>query len=101
VKRALLVMVLFAAGCASRETDPQTYDNNDVELAVGNAARMSCSCLFVMKMPSDFCAAWVKASPNVAKFNIDIEKKVVEATALIDWGARAHYVDDRRGCILE
>ena len=101
MKRAWLVAVWMAAGCASRETDPQTYDNNDVELAVGNSARMSCSCLFVMKMPTDFCAAWVKASPNVAKFNIDLDRKIVEATTLLDFGARAHYVDDRRGCILE
>ncbi|MBS1153670.1 MAG: uncharacterized protein H6Q89_5368 [Myxococcaceae bacterium] len=96
-----LALVLLLAGCASRATDPQTYDNNDAELAVGNAARMTCSCLFVMKMPDDFCAAWVKASPNVARFNIDKEKKIVEGVALLQWGARAHFVDEKRGCVLE
>lgn len=93
--------LLFLTACASRTTDPQTFDNNDVELAMGNAARMSCSCLFVMKMPPDFCQAWVKASPNVASFKIDSDKKVVEATGLLEFGARAHFVDERRGCVLE
>ncbi len=102
MKRLVLTMlVLGFGGCASRATDPQTYDNNDVELAVGNTARMSCSCLFVMKMSQEFCAAWVKASPDVAKFTIDMEKKTVESYALLNWGVRAHYVDDRRGCVLE
>ena len=83
------------------ETEHQTFDNNDVELAMGNTARMSCTCLFVMNMPQDFCAAWVKASPDVAKFKVDLDKKVVEATGLLEWGARAHFVDERRGCLLE
>jgi hypothetical protein len=101
VSRLGLAGALLLAGCASRATDPQTYDNNDVELAVGNAARMSCSCLFVMNMSDEFCAAWVKASPNVAKFSVDKEKKTVEASALLAWGARARFVDARHGCLLE
>jgi hypothetical protein len=96
-----LALIFFFAGCANSEGPLRSYDNNDVELAVGNAARMSCSCLFVMKMPEDFCRAWVRASPNVAKYTVDTEARTVEATALLSWGARAHYVDDRRGCVLE
>ncbi len=99
MKRLSLLVLL--AGCANRNAEPQTYDNNDVELAVGNAARMSCSCLFVMKMSQEFCSAWVKASPDVARFTIDMNNKTVEATALVEWGARAHFVDARRGCVLE
>lgn len=99
--RRLALVVLMLSGCASRTTDPQTYDNNDVELAVGNSARMSCSCLFVMKMSDAYCKAWVKASPDVARFSIDLEKKTVEASALLQWSAKARYVDDRRGCVLD
>jgi hypothetical protein len=101
MKRLALAMVVLLGGCASRTSDPQTYDNNDLELVVGNAARMSCTCLFVMKMDDEFCRAWVKASPSVASYTVDREKKVVEATALLEWGARARFVDERRGCVLE
>ncbi len=80
---------------------PRTYSQNDAQLAVGNAARMSCSCLFVMKMSDAFCHAWVKASPDVARFSFDPDAKTVEASALINWSARAHYVDDKHGCVLE
>ena len=99
MKRALLALLL--AGCASPSSTPRTYANNDLQLAVGNAARMSCSCLFVMNKSEEFCQAWVKASPSVAKFTVDRGAKVVEATALLSWGARAHYIDDRHGCLLE
>ena len=99
MKRALLV--LFFAACAQPDSTPRLYATNDAQLAVGNAARMSCSCLFVMNMPEEFCRAWVKASPDVARFSVDSTKKIVEASALITWSARAHYVDDKRGCVLE
>ncbi|MFZ5468203.1 MAG: hypothetical protein ACOZIN_02095 [Myxococcota bacterium] len=92
------VGMLWCLACAS---PPRTYDNNDLELAVANAARMSCSCLFVMEMPDDYCKAWVKASPDVARFSVDKKNKTVEASAFISWAAKAHYVDDQRGCVLE
>ena len=101
MKRLTLGLTLLLAGCASRTTDRQTYANNDLELAVGNAARMSCSCLFVMKMSEEFCLAWVKASPSVAQFKIDRVHQTVQASALLEWGATAHFVDAQRGCLLE
>ncbi len=88
------------AGCAS-EGPPRTFPNSDLELAVGNAARMSCSCLFVMNMPESYCRAWVKASPDVARFSVDAKNKRVEASAFITWAAAAHWVDEKHGCILE
>ena len=93
--------LLFASACAVSEGPELTYDNNDLELAAGNAARMSCSCLFVMKMPEAYCRAWVKASPDVARWSADTSTKRVEASAFISWAATARYVDDRRGCVLE
>ncbi len=97
-KLALLGLVL--ASCAG-DGPPRTYKANDLELAVGNAARMTCSCVFVMNMPEDFCQAWVKASPDVARFSVDKGNKSVEASAFISWAAKAHYVDDDVGCVLE
>lgn len=101
MKNLALALVLFAGGCSSRTTTPQTFDNNDAELVVANSARFGCSCMFVMKMPQDFCAAWVKASPAVARFTVNEELKTVEASALLQWGAKAHFVDERVGCVLE
>ena len=100
MKRALLFALLLA-GCADRGASTQLYAGNDAVLAVGNAARMSCSCYFVMKMSDEFCHAWVKASPDVARFSVDFTHKTVEASALVSTAARAHYVDDKRGCVLE
>jgi hypothetical protein len=100
-----LLVSLFAlgalAGCANDNATPRTYDNSDLELAVGNSARMGCSCMFVMEMPEAYCRAWVKASPDVAKVSFDVANKRVESSAFVSWAATARYVDDKRGCILE
>ena len=100
MRRLALALSLWA-GCASRSGDPQTYDNNDLEGVTGYTARTVCSCLFVMKMPDDYCREWVKESPDVAKYTVNSEAKTVEATALLSWGAKAHFVDEKRGCVLE
>lgn len=98
-----LLLLALALGCG-RGTDAQgrvLYDNNDLQLAAANAARMTCSCLFVMEMPEDFCRAWVKASPSVARFSVDKFAKTVEASAFLAWAAKARFVDERTGCVME
>jgi hypothetical protein len=79
----------------------RTFDNSEVELAVGNAARFGCTCLFVMRMPEAFCRDWVRATPDVATLVIDPARKSVSSTALVVWSAKAHFVDDKVGCVLE
>lgn len=96
----LLAFALGLAGCAS-EGPPRTFANNDLELAVGNSARMGCSCMFVMERDEAYCRAWVKASPDVAKVSFDVQRKRVEASSFLSWAATAHWVDDQVGCILE
>lgn len=96
-----LASAFVLLGCADDNPKQRLYDNNDLELAVGNAAKMTCTCRFVMQMDDAYCREWVRASPNVARFSVDTEKKVVESSAFIAWPARAHYVDDKRGCVLE
>ncbi len=93
--------LLLAAACANDNGTPRTFANNDLQLAVGNGARMGCSCLFVMQMSEEYCRAWVKASPDVAKVAFDTVNKSVESSALISISAKAHYVDSKRGCVLE
>jgi hypothetical protein len=103
MKKLLVSMFALAAlaGCADDKGTPITYDNNDLELAVGNSARMGCSCMFVMEMPEAYCRAWVKASPDVAKVTFDVANKRVESSAFVSWAATARFVDEKRGCILE
>ena len=101
--RAMLLMLALGclAGCADENATPRTFDNNDLELAVGNSARMGCSCMFVMHMDEAYCRAWIKASPDVAKVNFDVSNKRVESSAFISWAGCAHFVDEKRGCVLE
>ncbi len=89
------------AGCADPNGTPRTYESNDLELTVGNSARTGCTCLFLMEMPEAYCRAWVRASPDVAKLSFDLANKRVEASAFISIAATAHFVDEKRGCILE
>jgi hypothetical protein len=104
MKRLLFVAALTLlgfTGCADENGSPRTYDNNDLELVVGNSARMGCTCMFVMEMDEAFCRAWVKASPDVAKVSFDRAAKKVEAAAFISWAATARFVDEKRGCVIE
>ena len=95
-KKLLLVTAAVLACGGSSE-----YANNDLELAASHAAHDLCSCLFVMNMPEDYCRAWVKASPEVARFPTDPQKKTVAASARIRWGARARHEGAHHGCTLE
>lgn len=88
-------------GCGGGGSRSREYLNNDLVLAAGHAARDMCSCTFVMRMDEDYCRAYTRASPDVARYSIDREKKTVEASALVLWGARARYIGPRYGCVLE
>jgi hypothetical protein len=96
VAAALGSALLVGCGPGSNE-----YDNNDLMLAGGHHARDMCSCLFVMTMPVSFCEAWAYAEPPVARYSVDFERKTVEASAFILWGARARYIGPHFGCQLE
>jgi hypothetical protein len=98
---AVLLGALLPALSACERGGRRVYDNNDLELVTSYTAKDACSCLFVMEQDEAYCRAWVRASPSVAHLTIDLEKKVVETSALLLWGARARYVDARAGCVLE
>lgn len=101
MKGACVVLALLLTSCANPEGQPRTFPDSDLVLAVGNGARMGCSCLFVMNMNEQYCREWVKASPDVAKITFDLAGKRVEASAFVSWAATARWVDERHGCILE
>ena len=98
---ARFASMLVALGALASCSAERTYDNNDLELTTAYRAREFCSCAFVMEQDDEFCIRWTRSSPDVAKVMVDRQKKTVEASALLMWGAKAHYVDDRAGCVLE
>lgn len=98
-KSAAIAALVLAASCDSGSW--RQYDNNDLQLATGYGAKELCSCLFVMEMPLDYCQAWTRASPAVAKFTIDFELKRVESTALLEWGNHAKFESGRFGCVID
>lgn len=91
---ALLALVALAASCAR-------YEDNDLVLITRYSAKQTCSCLFVMKRDRAFCDAWARESPDVKTVSVDLAKKEVETQAGVLWGAKARFVDARRGCVLE
>src|SRR5262245_29610157 len=91
-----LLTALSLGACGSDEG----YENNDAELAVRQKAKETCSCLFVMELSEQQCAAWTRVSPDVAKAKIDWDAKRVDSIALGFWSASAHY-EDRTGCVLD
>ncbi len=101
MKRLVLSVSLLLAGCADVDGSPRTFANSDLQLAVGNGARMGCSCMFVMNMSEAYCREWVKASPDVAKLTFDVANKKVEASSFVSWSATARWVNEKHGCVLE
>lgn len=95
----LLALLGLGLGCGSDRQRP--YDNNDLQLITGYTAKETCSCLFVMEQDEAFCRAWTRASPQVATWKADPEKKTVEAAAGFLWSARARFVSAREGCVVE
>lgn len=96
----LLVLLLVGCGCGAAN-GKRVYQNNDLELAVGNSARNGCSCRYVMKLTEEECRAWVRANPDVASVRFDDEHQRVESVAFISWTATAEVVDARHGCVLK
>jgi hypothetical protein len=95
-----LEIVALGTALSLGACDSEGYDNNDAELAVRQKAKETCSCLFVMELSEQQCAAWTRVSPNVAGAKIDWDAKRVHSTALGFWSASAHY-EERTGCVLD
>lgn len=77
------------------------YTSSLFRLGSGFAAQEACSCLFVMGRDEEFCREWVRVSPDVARFRVDYEAKVVKARALGMGRTSARYTGPRTGCVIE
>lgn len=84
-----------AAGCDA------TYQDNDLELLTRYRAKDMCSCLFVMGRGKDYCSRWTRQPPNLATYTIDWDRQEVRTQAMMYWGARARFVDEHFGCLLQ
>ncbi|MBN2360794.1 MAG: hypothetical protein JXR83_15170 [Deltaproteobacteria bacterium] len=90
----LAALTLGALACDS-------YSENDLELVTGYKAKTMCTCLFVTGQTEQYCAAWSTENPPIASYRIDWDSKAVESQGLLLWGARARFVSERLGCVLE
>ncbi len=94
MRGVVAVVLALLVGCAR-------HDDNDLVVLTRYAAKQTCSCVFVMGRDPRFCDAWARESPDVKTVSVDRRRKEVEAQAGVLWGARARYVDARRGCVLD
>lgn len=94
-----LFVALVGVGCGNGEE--RVYDNGDLELVTAYTAKAACTCLFVSGRTEEECRAFAKQNPAVASFSFDAEKKTVESNALLAWGAKARFVSERAGCVLD
>jgi hypothetical protein len=97
--RRLLLALPLAAACEAGP--PPQYSYNDLQLLTGYTAKELCSCLFVIGQDEDYCREWTRATPEVASYRIDPAAKSVRAQSILFWGARARFVNDADGCVLE
>ena len=94
--RMLLVLAGTMVACGS-----SGYSRNDLELLTSYTAKETCSCLFVMEQTEEYCRAWTKADPAVAAWSADMDAKTVQSAAGLFWGAKAHFIDEKFGCVLD
>jgi hypothetical protein len=96
-----VALAASSLSCDSAPPGERIYKENDLQLLTAHAAKEMCSCVFVFGRDEDFCKAWVKAAPDLKTLRVDYDGKSVESQAVLLWGARARFVDGRRGCVLE
>jgi hypothetical protein len=87
---------LLSSACATG----RVYNNPDLQLVAHYTAKETCSCLFVLEQPEEFCRAWTRYDPPVASWSVDRAAKRVEASALFE-KAHARYANERDGCVIE
>lgn len=95
----MIALLLLLAGCGAK--DVHRYDTSLFRLGTAYNAKMVCSCLFVMHQDEERCRQLVRVSPDVARFQVDADARVVTSRVLGGWTSRARWVDEQTGCILD
>ena len=97
----MMTRILIIAGLLLGAIGCDSYSENDLELVTGYKAKTMCMCLWVEGRDEQYCAAWSKENPPLASYRIDWTAKAVDSQAMLLWGARARFVSERLGCVLE
>jgi len=97
---ARLAVLALGALLTSACVTGRVYNNSDLTLVAHYTAKETCSCLFVLEQPEAFCRAWTRYDPPISSWTADGKTKTVEASALFS-KAKARYVSERDGCVLE
>ncbi len=66
----------------------------------GYTSHLYCSCFYVMKQSDAVCADFARQYLPVQSFSHDLEKDEVTSRAF-GITAKAHFVNEKEGCILE
>ncbi|MCB9780508.1 MAG: hypothetical protein H6742_18220 [Alphaproteobacteria bacterium] len=98
---ALLGLLMLAATLAGCAKDPAKYDAPLFALGSGFSAKSVCSCIFVTGRDEAFCRDQARVSPDVARFKVDHDQKLVTSKVLGGWKQQARYVDDQLGCVMQ
>ena len=73
------------------------YDTGLLKIASRFAAKEACSCLFVANRDEAWCRAWLRVSPDVARWRIKGDD-TVRARALGLARSEARFLGAGRGC---
>lgn len=97
----VLALVAALASCGDEGPVEKPYAWNDLRMITNYTAKAVCTCLFVEERNNEECVAYSKQAPPVATWSADLEAKTVDASALLLWGARARWVGEKFGCVIE
>ena len=74
-RRVLLAVgLMLSTGCATG----RVYRDGELRLVANYTAKETCSCLYVLQQPEEFCRAWTHYDPPVATWTTDTKTKTVE-----------------------
>ncbi|HEY8280142.1 MAG TPA: hypothetical protein VIH99_10990 [Bdellovibrionota bacterium] len=94
------VLGFFHSGFASAAG----YQADTVKLGTAYRAKLACSCLFVMKLPEDYCKSW--SAPPIVKdlfvYKVDRKAMLVKGGIGLTMvkSSQAQYFGEQRGCVL-
>ncbi len=98
---SFLLLLILGCGAKVAHTDVHDYDTSLFHLGTAYNAKMVCSCLFVMRQDEERCRQLVRVSPDVARFKVDADEKLVKSRVLGGWKRSAHWVDEQTGCVVD